>query len=135
MSVPAIRSSSVKKLEQHLAWERKKVEAVANKLIYTKATELVETLISIAIDERNPQAINSLLDRAFGKARQNIGLDGGADDKPIVFMPAALMEKFAIKQAEYTELEQNTDSPEYKENGPAGMLITPIPDPTPEQTQ
>lgn len=29
------------------------------------------------------RAIDSLLDRTFGKARQNIGLDGGDEDKPI----------------------------------------------------
>ena len=117
---------SLKHLENHLAWEKKRVEQAANKLIFTKAEELVETLISIAITERNPQAINSLLDRGFGKARQNIGLDGGATDKPIVFMPAVLMDKFAIKQAEYTELEEDTTSEEYKKNGPAGMLISPV---------
>jgi len=35
------------------------------------------------------RAIDSMLDRVHGKARQNIGLDGGEDDKPI-----------AIKQVE-----------------------------------
>lgn len=118
---------SLKHLENHLAWEKKRVEQAANKLIFTKAEELVSTLISIAIDERNPQAINSLLDRGFGKARQNIGLDGGATDKPIVFMPAVLMDKFAIKTAEYTELNDTDDDPRtYTHNGPAGMLVEPI---------
>ena len=33
--------------------------------------------------EPDTKAIDSLLDRVHGKARQNIGLDGGEDDKPI----------------------------------------------------
>lgn len=108
-------------------WERKAVEKKAQELIHTKAEKLVETLIDIAIEERNPNAINSLLDRAFGKARQNIGLDGGQDGAPItVFLPSVLMEKHSIKTAEYTELDEDTSSEEYKQNGPAGMLISPI---------
>jgi len=39
--------------------------------------------------EPDTKAIDSLLDRVHGRARQNIGLDGGEDDKPI-----------AIKQVE-----------------------------------
>ena len=67
-----------------------------NDILYEKTVPLVEALIDIALTDRNPTAINSALDRAYGKARQNIGLDGGATDKPIVFMPAELMKKFAI---------------------------------------
>lgn len=33
--------------------------------------------------EPDTKAIDSLIDRVHGKARQNIGLDGGDDDKPI----------------------------------------------------
>lgn len=33
--------------------------------------------------EPDTKAIDSLLDRVHGRARQNIGLDGGEDDKPI----------------------------------------------------
>lgn len=33
--------------------------------------------------EPDTKAIDSLLDRTHGKARQNIGIDGGEDDKPI----------------------------------------------------
>lgn len=39
--------------------------------------------------EPDTRAIDSLIDRVHGRARQNIGLDGGEDDKPI-----------AIKQVE-----------------------------------
>lgn len=107
--------------ERFFKWEKEKTEKAMNDLIYSSATELVETLISIAIDDRNPNAINALLDRGFGKARQNIGLDGGAPDKPIVFMPAQLMEKYAIKAAQYTELNK-----EQGDETPAGMLVEPI---------
>lgn len=108
------------KKQNFLKWEKAKVDKAVNQIILSKAQELTETLVSIAIDDRNPNAINSLLDRAFGKARQNIGLDGGAEDKPIVFMPAQLMEKYQIKPAKYTQLNAKGDE------DPAGVLIETI---------
>lgn len=109
-----------------MKWEKAKADKAVNQLILAHATELTETLIAIAVEDRNPNAINSLLDRAFGKARQNIGLDGGAEDKPIVFMPAQLMAKYAIKPAKYTALAQE------KDEDPAGVLVEPLYEP---QTQ
>lgn len=114
------RKAQITKVERFVKWEKAKVEKAATEIILKNATTLVDTLVDIAISDRNPNAINSLLDRAFGKARQNIGLDGGAEDKPIVFMPAQLMEKYAIKPAQYTQL-----SPKDNED-PAGVLIEPI---------
>jgi hypothetical protein len=105
-------SPMIVNIENHVKWEKKRVEKVMNNLIYQATEKLTTTLIDIAIDERNPNAINSLLDRGFGRARQNIGLDGGATDKPIVFLPAELMEKYAIKQGTkdvYTPVEPNPD--------------------------
>lgn len=120
-----MKSSSFRNHERYLKWERRKVENEMSKVIMEKAVPLAERLIQIAMDG-NPNAINSLLDRVFGKARQNIGIDGGAEDKPIVFMPASLMGKYGIQAAQYTELEEDKESEEYKENGPAGMLIEPV---------
>ena len=37
----------------------------------------------MSTEKTDNRAIDSLFDRTFGKARQNIGLDGGEDDKPI----------------------------------------------------
>lgn len=37
----------------------------------------------MSTEKPDTKAIDSLLDRVHGKARQNIGLDGGEDDKPI----------------------------------------------------
>ena len=109
MDAPVVmKKSSLRNHERHLKWEKVKVEKAMNDVILEKAIPLAEKLIEIAL-EGNPNAINSLLDRAFGKARQNIGLDGGATDKPIVFMPAALMMKYAIKAGTYTELDSPTD--------------------------
>lgn len=108
------------KKQNYLKWEKAKVDKAVNQIILSKAEKLVDTLVDIAISDRNPNAINSLLDRAFGKARQNIGLDGGAEDKPIVFMPAQLMEKYAIKPATYTQLNTRGDE------DPAGVLIETI---------
>ena len=94
--------TTLRKLENHrraLKWEKQKVEKTMNQLILGHADILVTELIRIGLEDHNPQAINSLLDRAFGKARQNIGLDGGEKDKPIVFMPAQLMVKYHIDKA------------------------------------
>lgn len=118
-----MKKSSIKNHERYLKWEKAKVDKAVNQLILEKAEEITETLMDIGLSERNPNVLNSLLDRAFGKARQNIGLDGGAEDKPIVFMPAQLMDKYGIKPAQYTELKSTPD-----EDGDtvAGMLIEPL---------
>lgn len=116
------RKSAIAKTERFVKWEKAKVDKAVNQLILAHAGELTQTLINIAIEDRNPNAINSLLDRAFGKARQNIGLDGGAEDKPIVFMPAQLMTKYNIKPATYTALEAKNGE------DPAGVLIEPAKD-------
>lgn len=117
-----MKKSSLKNHERHLRWEKVKVDKAVNQVILAQAVPLAQKLIEIAM-EGNPNAINSLLDRAFGKARQNIGLDGGAEDKPIVFMPASLMAKYAIKPAKYTELkgDKNEDG-----DDTVGMLEEPI---------
>lgn len=119
----AAKKSTIQKIDRFVKWEKAKVDKAVNQLILSHAAELTQTLIKIAIDDRNPNAINSLLDRAFGKARQNIGLDGGAEDKPIVFMPAQLMAKYHIKPATYTAIEQRGDE------DPAGVLVEPLYEP------
>ena len=122
MDAPVVmKKSSLRNHERHLKWEKVRVEKAMNDVILEKAIPLAEKLIEIAL-EGNPNAINSLLDRAFGKARQNIGLDGGATDKPIVFMPAALMTKYAIKAGTYTELDSPTDGE------PVAVIREPLPD-------
>lgn len=110
-----MRKSAIKKHERHLKWEKAKQEKMMNDILYEQTVPLVNALVDIALTERNPTAINSILDRAYGKARQNIGLDGGAEDKPIVFMPAELMAKYAIKPPDNLEL-------------PSGILAEPVPE-------
>ena len=41
------------------------------------------TMYVLTLEKPDTKAIDSLLDRVHGKARQNIGLDGGEDEKPI----------------------------------------------------
>lgn len=41
------------------------------------------TMYILTLEKPDAKAIDSLLDRVHGRARQNIGLDGGEDDKPI----------------------------------------------------
>lgn len=114
-----MRKSNLANFERHLKWEKVKEEKAMNQIILAHVAPLTERLIDIALREGNPNAINSLLDRAFGKARQNIGLDGGAPDKPIVFMPASLMAKYEITPGTYKELKNDGD------DEPTGMLVEP----------
>lgn len=117
-----MKNSNLEKLERSLKWERQKVNKKVTELILEKAEVITNELLRIGLEESNPNVLNSLLDRAFGKAAQAVVHEGNPD-KPIIFMPASLMERHGIKAAEYTELENDTDSSEYEENGPAGMLI------------
>lgn len=127
MDAPVVmKKSSLRNHERSLKWEKQKMDKAVNEKILAHAEEITDALIEIGLEDRNPNVLNSLLDRAFGKARQNIGLDGGAEDKPIVFMPAALMAKYEIKAGSYKEIDEDKDSQEYKENGPTAMLIEPI---------
>ncbi len=111
---------SLAKLERALKWEKQKQDVAMNALIVAKAVPIVNKLIEIGM-EGNPNTLNSLLDRAFGKARQNIGLDGGATDKPIVFMPASLMTKYAIREGQYTAIDQPEDG-----SDPVAVQIDPV---------
>ena len=96
-----MKKSSVKNLERALRWEKEKEKKAMNQIIMEQMRPLTETLIDIALTDRNPNAINSLLDRAFDKAAAPAVLDiqGEIQHKHVVFMPAQLMEKYAIEQA------------------------------------
>lgn len=86
---------SLKNHERGLRWEKKKVDKAVNEIIYKKAEKIVEVMADQALTGSFQHGAY-LLDRAFGKARQNIGLDGGEDGSPVVFMPATLIHKFAL---------------------------------------
>jgi hypothetical protein len=122
-AIQPMRDKHLENLERSLKWEKRKIDRAVQKQIIDKAELITDTLLDIGISERNPNVLNSLLDRAFGKARQNIGIDGGAEDKPVVFLPAELMLKHGIRAAEYKELHPAEDdgNPE-----PSGMLVEPI---------
>lgn len=104
-----MRNSNLAKLERSLKWERNAINKKVNTLLLEKAEIITETLIDIGLSERNPNVLNSLLDRAFGKAAQAIVHEGNPD-KPIVFMPASLMDKYNIQQAEYTQIDEKHES-------------------------
>lgn len=126
MDAPVVmKKSSLRNHERSLKWEKHKMDKAVNEKILAHAEEITDALIEIGLEDRNPNVLNSLLDRAFGKARQNIGLDGGAEDKPIVFMPAVLLDKYKIKAGEYKELHppEGEDVETYNEHGPAGMSV------------
>ena len=98
-----MKKSSLKNHERYLKWERQKIDRAVKVQILEKAELITETLLDIGINDRNPNVLNSLLDRAFGKAAQSLVHEGNPDN-PIVFMPASLIQKYEIKNAEYEEL-------------------------------
>jgi hypothetical protein len=108
-SAPTVMANhNLEKLERALKWERAAINKKVNNLLLEKAEIITETLIDIGLSERNPNVLNSLLDRAFGKAAQAVVHEGNPD-KPIVFMPAVLMEKYQIQQAEYTHIDDEKE--------------------------
>lgn len=85
----------IKGLEASLKLDKKKAEQAMEKVIYDNVNEIVTSMVAEA-QNGSYQHGAYLLDRAFGKARQNIGIDGGTEGSPIVFMPSALVSKFAL---------------------------------------
>lgn len=90
-----LKKSTQKKLENSFKWEKRLVDKAIEQIILGKAEEIVNVQI-LAATQGNLQAGQYLIDRTFGKARQNIGLDGGAEGAPIIIMPASLVNKFAL---------------------------------------
>lgn len=124
MGVPAVmKKSNLKNHERHLRWEKNKVDKAVNQVLMESAVPIAQMMVEVALTDRNPNVGDKILDRLLGKARQNIGLDGGADDKPIVFMPAQLMAKYAIKAAKYTQLKGEEDA---KGDDTVAMLREPL---------
>lgn len=89
--------TSLKNIEKSLKWDKKKVDKAIEQLILARAKEIVEVQIEAATSG-SLQAGQYLIDRTFGKARQNIGLDGGQEGSPIVFMPSTLVDKFKLNE-------------------------------------
>lgn len=87
----------VKRHEKDLKYSKQKAEREINQLIFAEGKNIVQAFVDQA-KGGSYQHGAYLLDRAFGKARQNIGLDGGSDGAPIVFIPTALVEKFNLKE-------------------------------------
>jgi hypothetical protein len=71
------------------------VKGIKSKPVLVTSQDTIEAYLAGELDgepdeyyymttkEPDGKAIDSLLDRTHGKARQNIGIDGGEDDKPI----------------------------------------------------
>lgn len=55
----------------------------------------VEKLVRLAKEQADtkPELLKFLLEQIFGKARQNIGLDGGEEGTPVMFVPAEIINK------------------------------------------
>jgi hypothetical protein len=89
--------SGIKGLEASLKLDKKKAEQAMEKAIYSNVGNIVQAMVTEA-EAGSYQHGSYLLDRAFGKARQNIGIDGGSEGTPIIFMPTELVRKFALDQ-------------------------------------
>lgn len=90
-----MKASSLKNHERALKWHKKDVEEAVKQQLFGQAKEITTALITRA-KEGDVSAIKESYERMFGKVRQNVGLDGGEDGAPIVFMPTALIKKFAL---------------------------------------
>lgn len=95
----------VNKLENTIKWQKRLVDKAVEQIVLSKAEEIINVQVGAAL-QGNLQAGQYLLDRTFGKARQNIGLDGGEEGAPIIFMPASLINKFALDKPLKTEIIQ-----------------------------
>ena len=101
-----LKKSSAQKLERAIKWEKTKVEKAVKQIIFQNAEQLVHTLIDIGVNDRNPAAINSLLDRGFGKAAQTMEIEAGNNNRPIIFLPAELMIRHSIEQPSEQEIKK-----------------------------
>ena len=96
--------SGIKGLEESLKLDKKRAEQAMEKAIYENTSKIVNAMVTEA-KAGSYQHASYLLDRGFGKARQNIGIDGGSEGAPIVFIPAGLVEKFGLdKPLEATKI-------------------------------
>ncbi len=88
---------SLKNHERALRWEKKAVEKRVEDLLLKRAEPIAEAMATAA-EQGSFQSQAYVLDKLFGKARQNVGIDGGQDGAPIVFMPSVLVKKFALDE-------------------------------------
>lgn len=87
--------TSLKVKENSLKWDKKIAERKMEEQIGEQTQAIVASMVAEALNG-SFQHGSYLLDRAYGKTRQNIGIDGGTEGAPIVFMPSTLVAKFAL---------------------------------------
>lgn len=95
--------SAIKEFEKSLKADKQKAERLMESIIYKHTEGIVKSFVAEA-ENGSFQHGSYLLDRGFGKTRQNIGIDGGSEGAPIVFMPAALIQKFGLDKPIEAEL-------------------------------
>lgn len=86
-------SSGIKGLELALKADKKKAEQAMEKVIYENVQGIVTSMVAEA-QEGSYQHASYLLDRVFGKAKQVVDVESAG--QPIIFMPTALIQKFAL---------------------------------------
>ena len=95
---------SIKGLEKSLIWDKKKAEKVMEELIYKETSTIVGAMITHA-KGGSFQHGAYLLDRGFGKAKQQVDIESGG--QPIVFLPSVLVQKFGLdKPLEAEKIEE-----------------------------
>lgn len=88
-----MKRSSLKNHERALKWEKQKVDKAVNQILLSRAEEITEKLVERAL-EGDLGAITSALDRAVGKVKQVSEVEHTGTT--MVFMPQALVDKFAL---------------------------------------
>lgn len=102
--------TALKVKEKSLKWDKKIAERKMEEQIGKEVQAIVQAMATEA-KSGSFQHGSYLIDRVFGKTRQNIGIDGGQDGAPIVFMPSTLVAKFALDKP----LSSIEDKPIYEE--------------------
>lgn len=72
--------------------------------------EIVPILRDKALIGKDIQAIKEIHDRVMGKPRQNIGIDGGEDNKPIAILTNAIHSNNSNQENSENEEENPSDS-------------------------
>lgn len=101
-------TSGIKGLELALKADKKKAEQAMEKAIYDNVQGIVTSMVAEA-QEGSYQHASYLLDRVFGKAKQVVDVESAG--QPIIFMPTALIQKFALDKP--VDAEKISESDEY----------------------
>lgn len=106
--------TTLREKEKSLIWDKKRAEKVMNDLIFQETSTIVQAMVDQA-KEGSFQHASYLLDRAYGKAKQQVDIESGG--QPIIFMPTALVAKFGLDKPIEAEKIEEPNVYEVEEHG------------------